>query len=169
MVESSSISITPSQHADRHVVGGNDPLIDPITTTAHTTSHQRGGSDELGTIYNMTDDILFSNDALKSMVAGSVWTKLKEMKLEGMNGTLRIVYDILCTPAGSLESRVRRNGAEVGVQNVNTGTYSQDIAGWETGDLCQIYVYCVAGETADVSNMRVLGELITVKATNQDP
>ena len=30
MVNSSSISITPSQHAARHVVGGADPLIDPL-------------------------------------------------------------------------------------------------------------------------------------------
>ena len=70
MVNSGTISITPSKHADRHIVGGDDPLVNPLVL--HASRHIKGGVDEvagvgdasinnvggsrvLGTVYHNTD------------------------------------------------------------------------------------------------------------------
>ena len=45
MVQSSSISITPSEHAARHSHGGADPLVAPLLP--HHTQHEIGGTDEI--------------------------------------------------------------------------------------------------------------------------
>jgi hypothetical protein len=45
MVKSQTTSITPAQHAARHVVGGADPLVAPLLP--HHTEHEIGGADEI--------------------------------------------------------------------------------------------------------------------------
>lgn len=45
MVSSNTTSITPAQHADRHVIGGADPLENPLLL--HSSRHETGGDDEV--------------------------------------------------------------------------------------------------------------------------
>ena len=45
MVKSETTSITPTQHAANHAVGGTDPLINPLLL--HATRHAPGGADEI--------------------------------------------------------------------------------------------------------------------------
>lgn len=66
MVKSQTTSITPATHAGRHVVGGVDPLIDPITTTAHYATHQPGGSDAIPLLFT-PDTEVFSGTSPTSM------------------------------------------------------------------------------------------------------
>ena len=45
MVKSETVSLTPSQHAANHVIGGTDPLINPLLL--HAARHEIGGADEM--------------------------------------------------------------------------------------------------------------------------
>ena len=45
MVDSQVTSITPATHADRHVIGGADPLIAPLLS--HHAQHEAGGADQI--------------------------------------------------------------------------------------------------------------------------
>ena len=47
MVKSETTSITPATHAARHVVGGADPLINPLLL--HAARHAPGGADPVPT------------------------------------------------------------------------------------------------------------------------
>lgn len=92
------------------------------------------------------------------------YTKKKEIVL-ARGGTLRIKFDLTFSsgPAG-LRGRVYRNGSAVGTeQNIGTyttTTFSEDIGGWVTGDLCQLYTYRVdSSDSGTVSNF-ILNSLI---------
>jgi len=72
--------------------------------------------------------------------------KVREFQLD-KGGTLRIKFDIASPgPAITSYGRIYRNGTAVGIlRSVAPGagwaTYSQDISGWEPGDLVQLYVH----------------------------
>ena len=55
MVQSSSISITPAKHADRHVVGGSDPLVNPLLL--HASRHNAGGADAVYALFHTMNDV----------------------------------------------------------------------------------------------------------------
>ena len=144
MVDSQVTSITPATHADRHSVGGADPLVSPIITTAHQTNHTWGGSDEL-VIYDPDKyDAATVIDPTEQHTTNAGYTKILEMTL----GTL--VHDKLGVrfagkdaAAGAAHFKVYRNGVAVGTecQSIITSwtTYDEVISGWSTGDLIQLY------------------------------
>jgi hypothetical protein len=53
MVVSQTTSITPSEHADRHSVGGADPLVNPLLL--HASRHEAGGADPITALSAMSD------------------------------------------------------------------------------------------------------------------
>lgn len=55
MVKSTTVSITPATHAANHVIGGSDPLINPILVTGHHATHEAGGSDGVAYLGTTTD------------------------------------------------------------------------------------------------------------------
>ena len=58
MVKSSTVSITPSQHAASHQVGGTDPLTNPLLL--HAARHNVGGADAINRTFSSTSDMVGS-------------------------------------------------------------------------------------------------------------
>lgn len=97
-------------------------------------------------------------------VDNSSYTKKKEIVL-ARGGTLRVKFDLTFSsgPAG-LRGRVYKNGSAVGSEQIigtyTTTTFSEDISGWQPGDLCQLYTYRVdPSDNGSVSNF-ILNSLI---------
>ena len=188
MVNSQVTSITPATHADRHSVGGADPLIAPLLP--HHAQHETGGSDIVSVPayihhdYTADNAILHSNDTIRSVTV-LAYQKFKEILLGSTPDEIRIYYymDYISGTFANSCSYIARNGVMVGTEHtgiVDEGFY-EDISGWLPGDLLQIYCKLEAAGESRVKNMRVCGietakykeildsELNAVKATNQDP
>ena len=100
-------------------------------------------------------------------------TAVREVFL-ARRGTLRIDFDLTSTGENGAFGRIYRNGVAVGTSRltyVTTSwiTYSEDIAGWSAGDLCQLYFWTgdVAGTTASIRNFKLknsfyIGEVVTL-------
>lgn len=169
MVESSSISITPAQHADNHQIGGSDPLTGTILVSPHHAEHESGGSDVVPIEY--PTGIISSNDTVKTHEGAT--GKFKETTLTTCSPTLRISYEVMKTGSvGTPWVRIYRNAGAVGTQhNVTSGTYStknEEIAGWSNGDALQIYAASSAGDVVHVKNLRVYVVFPTATVAN-DP
>jgi len=79
--------------------------------------------------------------------SGTAKTKIKEIIMP-RPGTFRIKFD-LSRVSGTMSGQIYRNGDAVGTQRDKSSgysteytTYSEDISGWTTGDLCQLYCWC---------------------------
>lgn len=92
---------------------------------------------------------------------GTAKTKIKEIIMP-RPGTFRIKFD-LSRVSGTMSGQIYRNGDAVGTQRDKSSgsyddytTYSEDISGWTTGDLCQLYCWCNnAASTGHVKNFRI--------------
>lgn len=100
-------------------------------------------------------------DAVTATHTGStVMTKVKEAEL-GHDGSLRIAFTLAETggpSSGGAEAQIFRNGVAVGTLRAATSssTFSEDIAGWSSGDLLQVFARPLnAARSADVSNLAV--------------
>ena len=93
--------------------------------------------------------------------SGTAKTKIKEIIMP-RPGTFRIKFD-LSRVSGTMSGQIYRNGDAVGTQRDKSSgsyddytTYSEDISGWTTGDLCQLYCWCNnAVSTGHVKNFRI--------------
>ena len=160
MVDSQVTAITPATHAERHSVGGADPLITPVLVDPHHTTHEIGGADEITTSYTITasDYILFSNLENKTVAADGVYHKAKEIVLN-TGGTIRTAFDYTGGQAGQCLARVYKNGVAYGTERTathGTVTYTEDLA-FAAGDLYQIYLFINGGHSGSISNMYVKG------------
>lgn len=92
---------------------------------------------------------------------GTAKTKIKEIIMP-RPGTFRIKFDLSRT-SGTMSGQIYRNGDAVGTQRDKSSgsyddytTYSEDISGWTTGDLCQLYCWCNnAVSSGSVQNFRI--------------
>jgi len=92
---------------------------------------------------------------------GTAKTKIKEIIMP-RPGTFRIKFD-LSRVSGTMSGQIYRNGDAVGTQRDKSSgnpteytTYSEDISGWTTGDLCQLYCWCNnAASSGWVKNFRI--------------
>jgi len=93
--------------------------------------------------------------------SGTAKTKIKEIIMP-RPGTFRIKFD-LSRGSGTMSGQIYRNGDAVGTQRDKSSgyitdytTYSEDISGWTTGDLCQLYCWCNnAVSSGHVKNFRI--------------
>lgn len=135
-----------------------------------------------------------SNDTEKS-TASQALTKIKEVSLGAALGSCRIKFDLKSSiDPTEVEGRIYKNGVAVGTLRTEAGnvyvTYSEDLTGFVSGDLIQIYARAAGGggQSAYVQNMRfyysrhltIVGDqtLVTplgsssdlpITITNQDP
>lgn len=102
----------------------------------------------------------------EATTSNSALTKVKEIVIEAP-GTYRIAFDLKEVTSGGASgaiAEVRRNGVLVGAQQEDNDTtytnYSQDIGGWSTGDLCQLYIAHEGGpaDSAAAQNFRIHGD-----------
>ena len=115
------------------------------------------------------DVLIISADTERS--TGSDNALIKSIRL-ARNGTYRIKFDMHCTEVGyPARASVRRNGVAVGaeqtINQTNYATKSQDIDGWTTGDLCQLYSNVLDG-TLFVQNFRIYADTLDVDAVITD-
>lgn len=105
------------------------------------------------------DYLMWNNSTLRNTTSTS-YVKLKETKL-AKGGTYRIKFTIT-NVANYAYATIYRNGASVGTERLQSGggstTFSEDIAGWSSGDLMQIYGK-VSGANADcqITNFQLYG------------
>lgn len=182
MVQSSSISITPAQHADNHRTGGSDPLtgavgIDAMAPLAHYTSHAEGGTDDLDLGgYVVSDTVLYSNDPVRQ-TDNNTLVKVKEIEVDRGEGNFRVKFWMgQSADLGTSQARVYVNGVATGtLHSIETDTYVQktdDLTGIVVGDLIQIYANSSLTAYTLIKEMDICGdvEVYTVATgTNQDP
>ena len=87
-------------------------------------------------------------------------TKCKELIWKGQAGAFRVKFSMRSPGGYTLYGYVYRNGAVVGTTRSTTSTtnveFSEDISGWNPGDLVQVYLYRSAGSgLCYVSKLRV--------------
>ena len=124
-------------HESRLVTGeaGGFGVADGAITPAKLSAHTAG-------------DYIICLNADERTTTSSTPVKIKEVKI-GSGGTYRIKYTGKddAYDAGQ-RLRIYRNGSAVGTDQAPTPSYveySEDIAGWATGDLVQIYGTGMAG------------------------
>jgi len=84
-------------------------------------------------------------------VIGTTWVKTKEIWI-ARKGSLRCGWQMYCGDATIiLDSQIRRNGEIVGTQLSTSATtwqsFTDDIGGWNAGDLCQLWMRSNTGGT----------------------
>lgn len=105
-------------------------------------------------------DLIVGSSNEEGTLSDTTLVKKKEFVLAA-GGTLRIKFDMRvdasATPAH--DGRIYRNGAAVGTLHTASSTtyvtYSEDIAGWSAGDLCQLYVRVHVSATQYYRNLRL--------------
>ena len=101
-------------------------------------------------------DIVEANSQAEVSEAGVAYVKHKEIVI-GRDGTYRISFDLKSTAANGY-GRIYKNGAAEGTERIETDdytNYSEDIAGWSKGDLCQLYLKITGGATASAKMFKV--------------
>jgi len=93
-------------------------------------------------------------------VTPAAYTKVKEIKI-GKSGTYRIKFDMYCTVGtDEIRGKIYKNGVAAGTERIRGsegwGTLSEDISGWVSGDLCQLYAKQTSGgQVVQVRNFRI--------------
>lgn len=94
------------------------------------------------TAYVAGNYLIAGPSAIVSQTTTGAMTKIVEMVLP-RPGTLRIVFGAVDIPTSHTVAQIYRNGSAVGtLRTTASGTWtewSEDIAGWATGDLLQLY------------------------------
>lgn len=111
--------------------------------------------------YAAGNNLIVSSDKESTDGSGN-WTRVKEIRVV-RTGTLRIRHDHRTStngaPGSYSRSRIHRNGVAVGIERIYRSTtyttFSEDIAGWSPGNLCQLYIRSYGGETVYVRNFRI--------------
>ena len=104
------------------------------------------------------DTVLVVSDLAEDTNSIASWVKIKEIYIP-RGGAIRIKYDIK-TNGGTAYGRIHRNGAAVGTQQSTTSTSyvtkSEDISGWSSGDLLQLYGYIsIPSLICSVANLKL--------------
>jgi len=107
------------------------------------------------------DNLCVSSDGQKETTS-ETYVEAKEIKIY-RPGTYRIKFDLAIVGSGlTAYGRIYRNGEAIGTERSTSETswttFSEDIAGWEEGDLIQLYHHHTEGtgeEGARVQNFRV--------------
>ena len=151
MVNSQVTSITPAIHADRHSVGGADPLVNPLLL--HAARHGKGGGDVIGETLS----------AMAKSVTSAGYTKIKEMSLIS-SGNIDVTFELYGSENDTTNSaKVYINGVAAGIERSGCvsnfaliGVYTETFNGLVTDDLIQIYGKNATGNGARTTTIRNL-------------
>jgi hypothetical protein len=93
--------------------------------------------------YSAGDYLIGSLNYINSNT-GTTPTKTHEFYLS-RSGTLRIKFHLITGSGGTIQGQIYRNGSAVGTLRATSAQFSEDISGWSTGDLCQLYLWNTNG------------------------
>ena len=115
MVDSQVTSITPATHADRHSVGGADPLVNPLLL--HASRHELGGDDKI---------TIGGGEDATDVVGGNLTNGWADLDLSGVVGVQQcfVVLRITNASGGTHSVAARRKG---NTGDINIG-FSHDAA-----------------------------------------
>jgi len=117
-------------------------------------------------------DILLQSADTQRTHDTTTYTKIKEMQLAFRGGIYRIKFDLKGGGGVPSYGRIYRNGGAVGTeQSDSTGSYvnkSEDISGWASGDLVQLYAKITSGGLAYVQNFRIYATIPDITTVNTD-
>jgi len=78
------------------------------------------------------------------------WTKLKETELGDPTGKMKIYFEMKGVNTTGVRGRIYKNGVAIGTERFTLSTsyqsYTQDLGGFDSGDLIQIYAKCDEAE-----------------------
>ena len=87
----------------------------------------------------------------------TTYVKIKEIRI-GRYGNYRISFYLNTTTGHDSYGQIYRNGAAIGTErHVTSSTkFTEDIADWSPGDLCQLYLHTTAGNTGSATEFRLM-------------
>lgn len=138
-------------------------------------AHLKGIDNELAIVgagmAGASDDLVQSADTERSGT-DTTYTLKKEIVIINP-GTYRIAFDMYCNGTSSSFGQIYRNGSPVGTERLDGdhaySTYTEDISGWSTNDLCQLFMKQSGSDTYFCRNFRVSGHMVpTPGAVNTD-
>lgn len=107
-----------------------------------------------------TDRLQHSNDAMR-VTTSETMVKMKETRLDEDTGKMRIYFDLKRVGGGAGETasaKIYVNGSPVGTLRVTLSTtyvpFTEDLGGYSSGDLIQIYGMRVPTASCNVANFR---------------
>ena len=108
--------------------------------------------------YTAGDYMVQSNDT-ERLPALASYVKLKEIKILRAGG-YRIKFDIRTSDTSfDAYAKIYKNGSAIGTERTNNSpsdvTFSEDLTGFISGDLIQIYVKATSTYTAYVNDFRI--------------
>lgn len=153
------------------ITAGQVDAESPIDTTlmakikdnfdSHETRILNGesGGFPVGAVPAVGDYIVVANDEDQGVDPGT-YTKVKETIWKGQAGAFRIKFSMRSPGGDLLYGRIYRNGSAIGTERSTSSTsnveFSEDISGWNNGDLIQVYIYRAAGTgTCYASKLRL--------------
>ena len=139
-----------------------------LSLSSSTLSISEGGKDrkkawDAVTTMSASDVLIYADNPVASTTS-STMVMIKQAVTYARN-IFRISFELALSGSGTVEARIFRNGIAVGILRSTTDTtytlFTQDISGWEVGDLLQVYARVASGAaTALVRNLRVSGSPI---------
>ena len=117
-------------------------------------------------------NILVAYANTERSITSNNYSKVKEIAV-GRGGTLRIIFDLKTTYGDrTAYGYVYRNGSPVGAEqtssNTSYETKSQDISGWTTGDLVQLYYKSKDNGTVYIRNFQIKAAASDISTVNTD-
>ncbi len=162
-----SIAFTGDQAlGNNKLTGVKNPTLDQDAAT------KKYVDDEVATkadepVYAVGDKLINANDGANQH-SNSSYTKAKETEIV-KGGVLRIKFSMYTTAAPEAATgKIYRNGSPVGTEQTTNDTnpgeeFSEDIAGWSKGDLCQIYSHGTGGGGAvNIHSFRIYADYYEV-------
>lgn len=120
--------------------------------------------------YIAGDELMISADSPSAIPDSSSLTLHKEIRVARF-GTLRIKFALHDDAAGQVVARIYRNNVPVGTERIvgdeSYPTFSEDIAAWIPGDLCQLYVTS-STSTGELKEFRIYAENTFTNTVNLD-
>lgn len=120
--------------------------------------------------YEIGDYLLPGKSDSTVNVVGVGYLKFKEIRLD-RTGDLRIKFQLTTDGGGTIRATIYKNGAPVGTERNRAGagseTFSEDIFGWATNDLVQLYCK-TTGVVTSAENFRIYADEVVGAARTED-
>jgi len=142
MVKSTVTTIVPPTHAEKHCVGGDDPLILPLVH--HASTHEEGGVDEITGFAHVG----FPNATVRNGPSPTSWSDLNLSSYVGSNKALVLLAIATNSNYGYGYMVMQKSGDET---LVNSSYWGNACGGFTAAAGKYIYVVGVTNDNGVIS------------------